>query len=81
MNRWSARVPVELSNRELHREAWEHDGICLKVSTPPPPGPVAVSTTRIRNQDRKPPLPDWGTLWPKDITRFAPTELSMHRSS
>jgi hypothetical protein len=32
MNRWSKRVPVELSNRELHREAWEHDGVCLKVA-------------------------------------------------
>jgi hypothetical protein len=32
MNRWSTHVPVELSNRELHREGWEHDGVCLKVS-------------------------------------------------
>jgi hypothetical protein len=32
LNRWSARVPVELSNRELHREGWEHDGVCLKVA-------------------------------------------------
>jgi len=32
LNRWSTRVPVELSNRELHREGWEHDGVCLKVA-------------------------------------------------
>ena len=32
MNRWSARVPVELSNRELQHEDWEHDGACLKVA-------------------------------------------------
>jgi hypothetical protein len=32
MNRWSTRVPVELANRELHREGWEHDGVCLKVA-------------------------------------------------
>jgi hypothetical protein len=32
MNRWSTHVPVELSNRELHREDWEHDGVYLKVA-------------------------------------------------
>jgi hypothetical protein len=32
LNRWSAGVPVELSNRELHREGEEHDGVCLKVA-------------------------------------------------
>ena len=32
MNPWSTRAPVELSNRELHRQGWEHDGVCLKVA-------------------------------------------------
>jgi len=32
MNRWSTRVPVELSNRALHRKDCEHDGVCLKVA-------------------------------------------------
>ena len=32
MNPWSTRVPVELSNRELHRQGWEHDGVCLKIA-------------------------------------------------
>jgi hypothetical protein len=32
LNRWSTRVPVELSNRDLHREGWGHDGDYLKVA-------------------------------------------------
>ena len=32
MNRWLTHIPVELSNRELHREGWNHDGVYLKVA-------------------------------------------------
>jgi hypothetical protein len=32
LNPWSTRAPVELSNRELHRQGWEPDGVCLKVA-------------------------------------------------
>src|SRR5829696_2468910 len=70
LNRWSTRVPVELSNRGLRSEGWEHDGVCLKVavaearvSATGPPEPSRVDRVMQLQQSHPPILVGVGSRW------------------